>query len=97
MKTRDYYAGLISEADKCKVEVLTLTEVEGGVFITFKFGEYDEETAAVIYDDDTIFTPRDWQSGEEFKSVEDIEKVAWIEFSSKRDAVILNGLPKMIL
>ena len=97
MKTKEYYEKLISEADNCKIEVLTLAEIDGGVFVTFLFGEYGEETAAVIYDDNTIFTPRDWQSGERFESVEDIEKVPWMELSSRREAIIFNGLPKLML
>ena len=95
MMTKEFYASLISEAENCKVEVLTLTEVENGVFVTFEFGEYDEQTAAVIYDDNTIFTPRDWQAGEQPESVDDIENVDWIEFSSKQDAVVVNGLPRL--
>ena len=95
MRTKEFYAGLISNADNCKVEVLSMAEVENGVFVTFRFGEFDEESAAVIYDDNTIFTPRDWQSGDQPKSVEDIERVDWIEFESKRDAVIVNGLPRL--
>ena len=95
MMNKEFYADLISKAENCFAEVLTLTEVEGGVFVTFRFGEFDEETAAVIYDDNTIFTPRDWQSGEQPKSVDDIKNVDWIEFSSKQDAVVVNGLPRL--
>lgn len=99
MEMKEYYSTLIANADNGFVEVLTMEQVENGVFVTFGFGDtagnFDGVTAAVIYDDDTIFTPTDWQSPEQPKKATDIEKFEWMELESHKKAIVLNDLPRM--
>ena len=48
----------------------------------------------VIYSETEIFMPRDWQ-GELPKAADDIEDTEWVTYPSGRDAIILNGLPRL--
>jgi hypothetical protein len=58
-------------------------------------GDSELRVPFVIYDDESIFMPRDWQSGELPQKAEDIEGTDWITYPNGHDAVILNGLPRI--
>lgn len=51
----------------------------------------------VIYDDESVFMPRDWQSGELPESSDGIESTEWVTYPNGHDAIIMNGLPRLFV
>lgn len=51
----------------------------------------------VIYDDESVFMPRDWQSGELPESSDGIEGTEWVTYPNGHDAIIMNGLPRLFV
>ena len=49
----------------------------------------------IIYDDGTWFSPYDWQGV--IPEANDIESIDWMLGVTGRKAVILNGLPRMLI
>lgn len=55
------------------------------------------DTSFVIYNDGTVFTPWDWQSADYYcKSPEDIPSIKWRLDNTGKEAIVLNGLPRIL-
>lgn len=79
-----------------KVTVVNDTEVGEAHFVTCDI-HYPEDTMRipfVVYDEEGVFMPRDWQ-GVLPKSSYGIGDIEWVTMPIKRRAVIMNGLPKL--
>lgn len=50
----------------------------------------------VIYNDGSTFMPRDWQSGELPQTADGIKNTEWVTYPNGRDAIIFNGLPRLL-
>lgn len=83
-----------------KVDVDYTCEADGAVFCTFEWecpgSAMSGTTAAVVYADGTCYTCRDWQSPNYPHIVDDIEEYDWRDFANGKDAIVLNGLPRVL-
>ena len=50
----------------------------------------------VIYSEQEIFMPYDWQSGELPKTADDIENTEWVTYPNAHDAIVFDGLPRTL-
>lgn len=50
----------------------------------------------VIYNENEIFMPRDWQSRDLPETANDIENTEWVTYPNGYDAIIMNGLPRTL-
>ena len=90
MKTNKEYAALINEMEPCKAIVLNVQEVSAdAVLVIFDYNT-DSTTAAVVYDDDTIFTLWDWQQGDYPKSLAEIAEYKWRLGVTDEEAIMIN-------
>lgn len=82
-----------------EIKVLEYEEIqEGALFVTFTWegdeglAQPNEQTAIYYPQDDTLFTPTDWQGNRPI-SPDEIEDYNWMG-STGDDAVIIGGLPR---
>ena len=59
-------------------------------------GDRELRIPFVIYDDESIFMPRDWQSRELPETADGIEDTEWVTYPNGHDAIILDGLPRTL-
>ena len=102
MMTQSELASIIeAQGENVKVDVIDIYELndEDAVFCTFEWT--DEQTAmsgttaAVVYEDGTCFTCRDWQSHYPH-SVGEADEYEWRDFANGKDGIVLNGLPRAL-
>lgn len=53
------------------------------------------EIPMIEYTDGTVFCPRDWQSIPPVFSTDDVVNLSWCEISTGREAIMLDGLPRL--
>ena len=95
MKTLKDYSEIINATEDCNAEAISMTELKDAALVVFTFGNFHETTAAVIYDDGTIFTPWDWQAGGYPETPDEIGDYKWREGVSANEAVVMDGLPRL--
>lgn len=59
-------------------------------------GDSELRVPFVIYNEDEIFMPRDWQSGELSEKADGIENTEWVTYPNGHDAIIIDGLPRLL-
>ena len=98
MKKNQEYAEMINALEPCKASVLNVEEnQEGPALVIFDFdGGVAGTTAAIIFEDGTIFTLCDWQSGDYPQSFDEIADFDWRVGVSEDKAIVLCGLPRML-
>lgn len=62
--------------------------------VKFKF--VGVESSCIIYPDGTVFTLKDWKSGDYPTRLEEVDKYEWVD-RFRKDAIMLNGLPRIML
>ena len=79
------------------VTIVSDTDMGEAHFVVAQINYVDDVMCIpfVIYSDSEIFMPRDWQ-GELPKTADDIEDAEWVTFPNGREAVMLNGLPRLV-
>lgn len=99
----DYSVAGNNAADRYNIE--RAIEIEDGVRLVIFACGFDDEpgieqtrlcTAAVVYDDGDVFVLSDWQGGYPDKA-DEIADYEWICASTGRRAVILDGLPRVLV
>lgn len=83
--------------EECPIEIISREDIDGeeAELIRFAFGEAKESCVAIMYDDGTIFTPRDWQSPVWDDSDWSIDDSDWMDCYF-RECINFNGMPRMI-
>ena len=80
---------VVAETDEAKIGQATPTT-------TNAFGP----VAAVVYEDGTIMTSIDWQTPVADEALEDLESnrlaTRWMRNGDGKDAILLNGLPRIL-
>ena len=94
MKTLSEYSELINRVENCNAVAVQAFDLDDAALVIFTFGEFDETSSAVIYDDDTVFTQWDWQSGYA-SSADEIEDYKWRLGVTEDEAVVVNGQPRL--
>lgn len=83
--------------EDCPIKIISREDIEGeeAELVHFVFGPAEESCVAVVYDDGTIFTPRDWQDPEWDDDDWKIEDTEWMDYKFN-ECINLNGLPRML-
>lgn len=87
------------EEAKAAIEKLTANASKtNSKFDSVEFFIEDSEmnVSFIIYDDGTWFSPYDWH-GYIPETPENIEEIAWMIGATGRKAIMLNGLPRMLV
>ena len=58
-------------------------------------GDSELRIPFVIYNEDEIFMPQDWQCGALPETADGIEDISWVTYPNGHDAIIMNGLPRL--
>lgn len=83
---------ILSDGDECTVTKVTDLK-DHAHLVAFRCND-DLDCSCIVYDDGTLFHLWDWQSG--YPETEDeIEKYNWLT-ENGRDAVMMNGLPRIL-
>lgn len=51
----------------------------------------------VIYNENEIFMPQDWQYGALPETADGIEDISWVTYPDAHDAIIMDGLPRLLV
>lgn len=101
------YDTMICEADtSCKTdheivsnEIINAEEIESGYFMTFKNTYSDQmqiTTVAIVAFDGLVFVLSDWQGGYP-ESIDEIGDYDWICANTMQRAIMLNGMPSVLM
>lgn len=101
--TKKELASIIeAQENNVKVDVKYTYELyaDDAVFCTFDWesttNSMSGTTAAVVYENGTCFTCRDWQSPDYPHIVDDVDEYEWRDFANGIDGIVLNGLPRVL-
>lgn len=90
---------LVKDGEKIKslkiCESINIGEEAKYVKCTLNYEDAEMDVCFIIYDDGTWFSPYDWQGV--IPEANDIESIDWMLGVTGRKAVILNGLPRMLV
>ena len=106
-KVINAYDTVICEADtSCKTdhdiisnEIINSEEIESGYFMTFKNTYSDSmqiTTVAIVDINGLVFVLDDWQSGYPESAI-DIVDYDWICANTMQRAIVLNGIPSVLM
>lgn len=59
-------------------------------------GDSELRIPFVIYNENEIFMPQDWQYGALPETADDIEDINWVTYPNAHDAIIMDGLPRIL-
>lgn len=83
--------------EECPINIVSRNDVakEEAELVRFVFGKDSESCVAVVYNDGTVYTPRDWQSREWDEEGWKISDERWMDYNFDH-CVLLNGMPRML-
>lgn len=95
-KIEDYNRRVETSADfSAEIRIIQYAKhlnKDGVYLILFSCDDYD--ACAVAYDDGSVFIQNDWR-GSHPESFDEIEGYSWIDAETLRQAVVINGLPRI--
>ena len=103
METQEIIEGLIKITEMGEGVDLTSNDFEitdtirgdGYSLVLFDVPEHGVHSAAIVYDDNTMFVMNNWQ-GWRPTSIEEIKEATWLEAYTLTEAIMLDGLPRLL-
>lgn len=59
-------------------------------------GDSELRIPFIIYNEDEIFMPKDWQCGDLPETADGIEGINWVTYPNAQDAIIMDELPRIL-
>lgn len=81
------------------VTIVTSTDLDKAHFVVADIeyvGDSELRIPFVIYNENEIFMPQDWQCGALPETADGIDDINWVTYPNGQDAIIMDGLPRIL-